>query len=85
MSRLVEKFGAKAAHQYMERAKNEGRPEREGVSDYLATLGISRSEDTEAFLKEFDEEHEERAERITGHLDKINGIARELQRKYAGL
>lgn len=85
MSRLVERFNTKAAQEYMARAKNEGRAERDGLSEYLATLGISRSEDTETFLKEFDEEHQERTERIMGYLDEISRIAHKLQNRYAGL
>lgn len=83
MSRLVERFDSNQAYEHMERAKREGRTQREGFSDYLATLGISRAEDTEAFLEKFDEEYQQSTERMKGYLEEMRHLVREIQRKYA--
>ncbi len=85
MSRLVERFDSNRAYEYMERAKYEGRTEREGFSDYLATLGISRPEETEAFLKKIDEEHQQSTNRIKSNLEEMRRLVRVIQRKYAHL
>jgi hypothetical protein len=81
---LAEKFSVEAALEYMKRAKLEGRTEKEGLSDYLVTLGFTRPEE-EAFLQKFRQENREFTERIMANLEQIKKIARAAQKKYAGV
>jgi hypothetical protein len=69
----------------MKRAKREGRTEKDGISDYLATLGFSRPEEEEAFMQKFRKENRELTERIMANLEEIRRIARAAQEKYAGV
>ncbi len=69
----------------MHKAVREGRTEDNGGWDNLATFGITRPEEDEAFLQKFPEEYRESSERIRGYLEEIKRLAREAQKKYAGV
>ena len=81
--RLAERFDWELANAYMDRAEREGRTEDDGFWDYLETFGISRPEETDAFLKKIREKDRKSTERILGYLEEIRQIAREAQKKYA--
>lgn len=78
------KFNVTVARQYMQKAKREGRTEKDGISDYLAALGFSRPEEEEAFMQKFSAENRELTERIMANLEEIRQIARTAQKQYTG-
>jgi len=85
MKAKVQKLDVKAALEYIEKAKKEGRSLDEAFSDYLATRGFGRPEEEEAFMQKFRKENRELTERIMTNLEEIRRIARAAQKKYAGV
>jgi hypothetical protein len=83
--RVAENFDRELAIAYIEKAEREGRTADDGWWDYLETLGIPRPEETEAFLKRVREENDQINKRIRAYLDEIRRLAREAQKKYAGV
>lgn len=84
MKPKAQKLDVKAALEYIEKAKKDGRSLDQAFSDYLASRGFSRPEEEEAFLQKFDKENRELSERIIANLEQIQKIARTAQQKYAG-
>lgn len=85
MKAKVQKLEVKAALEYIETAKKEGRSLDVAFSDYLASRGFNRPEEEEAFLQKFDKENRELSERIIANLEQIGKMAKAAQQRYAGL
>jgi len=85
MKAKVQKLDVKAALEYIEKAKREGRSLDEAFSDYLATRGFSRPEEEEAFLQKFRKENRELTERIMANLEQMRKLFHSAQNKYAGV
>jgi hypothetical protein len=73
------------ARAYMDKAVREGRTEDDGLEDYLASLGFTRTKDHEAFLQNFSEETQKSFERIEGYLGEMRKLIRAAKKKYAGV
>lgn len=80
----ADEFDRELALAYIEKAEREGRTADDGYWDYLATLGIPRPEETDAFLKRIREENDQINKRLRGHLDEMSRLARAAQESYAG-
>jgi len=68
---LAKSFDRDIAVAYMNKAVREGRTEDDGFENYLETLGISRSEKTDALLSKTRERDRELDKRLKRNLDEF--------------